>query len=205
VDIAASTKEIKIMSTVSGAIRQGIKQFYRESLTAAFSEHESAMVLLSLVGNFNQTKIDELLPVLQPLLLDNGAKRRVMKRISSVIIETLQNISKHGTRSNSEYDSFLVVSQSDDHFTITTGNLLLTADGRSVADKISTLNSLSPEELRKLYIETLCNDDFSYKGGAGLGLITIAKKSKHAIAVDVHEIAEKLSYFVQSVRIDNRE
>lgn len=193
------------MSTVSGAILQGIKQFYRESLSAAFSEHETAMVLLSLVGNFNQNKIDELLPVLQPLLLDNGAKRRVMKRISSVIIETLQNISKHGTHSNLENDSFLVVSQSEDHFTITTGNLLLTADGHSVAEKISTLNGLSPEELRKLYIETLCNDDFSYKGGAGLGLITIAKKSKHPIHVDVHEIGEKLSYFVQSVRIDNRE
>ena len=193
------------MSTVSGTLLQGIKQFYRESLSAAFSEHETAMVLLSLVGKFNQNKIDELLPVLQPILLDSGTKRKVMKRISSVIIETLQNISKHGTHSNSEYDAFLVVSQSDDHYTITTGNLLLTTDGYSVAQKVSSLNELSAEELRKLYIETLCNEDFSYKGGAGLGLITIAKKSKHPVQVDVHEISTNLSYFVQSVRIDNRE
>lgn len=160
---------------------------------------------MSVTCKFSQNKIDEILPVLQPLLLDNGAKRRVMKRISSVMIEGLQNITKHGTNTSLVNDSFLIVSKSEDHFTLTTGNILLTADGEVVEDKINSLNSLSPEELRKLYIETLCNDDFSYKGGAGLGLITIAKKSKHPIRVELRHINEKLSYFVQSVRIDNRE
>ena len=35
----------------------------------------------------------------------------------------------------------------------------------------------SYEELRVRHVERLCNNDWSDKGGAGLGLISMAKKS----------------------------
>jgi len=53
--------------------------------------------------------------------------------------------------------------------------------------------------LRKLYIETLCNDEFSDKGGAGLGLLTVAKKAEDKIIYNFHSVDSSFNYFVMEV------
>ncbi|MFT6185052.1 MAG: hypothetical protein ACJAYM_002582, partial [Flavobacteriales bacterium] len=48
---------------------------------------------------------------------------------------------------------------------------------------------------RKLYIETLCNDSFNYKGGAGLGFLTIAKKSSKPMTYELISTESDLAFF----------
>lgn len=194
------------MPTVSGGILSNIKYYYSEALERSFNASEDAMVLISILGNFGQNRVDDLIRICNPLLLENGAKRRVMKRGISLMIESLQNINKHGATTQApSSSSFLIVSKTGNQFKVTTGNSILSSDASGIEEKISHLNSLSPEELKKLYIETLCNDDFSFKGGAGLGLITIAKKSRHDLQTRILEIDDRLSFLVLDIILDNRE
>ena len=194
------------MSTVSGEAIHTVKQFFLDSLERAFSESDDSTVLVSILGGFAQNKIDNLLKTIPPLLSEHGAKRRVTKRIGGIMIEALQNISKHGTSiDKNQADSFLIISKSKGHFTLTTGNTLLFSDANSLKKRIDDLNNLSSDQLKKVYIETLFNDDFSLKGGARLELISIAKKSKYPLMNACFDINEKVSYFVQSVRIDNKD
>ena len=51
-----------------------------------------------------------------------------------------------------------------------------------LSNRIAELNNLSHAELRKLYIEVLCDGpQESHRGNAGLGLISIAKRASGPI------------------------
>jgi len=50
-----------------------------------------------------------------------------------------------------------------------------------LSNRLSEINGMEEEVLRKTYIETLCNGELSNKGGAGLGLLSLAKKANGPI------------------------
>ena len=52
---------------------------------------------------------------------------------------------------------------------------------RHLAERLSEINGMEEDTLRKTYIETLCNGELSDKGGAGLGLLSLAKKASGPI------------------------
>lgn len=190
------------MAAISQHSLQEINELYHSYLNASSAQDAEAKVLLSFSGNIEQSKIDAVLSLTESVILDNGIKRKVMKRVCTTLIESLQNISIHGTRDDSEQsNSFLVLSSDKNHLHITTGNLILSEDANLVAFKLDELSKLSDAELRKLYIETLCNQNYSYKGGAGLGFLTIAKKSDGPIRYKVMKVNEKFSFFTTEVSV----
>ena len=190
------------MAAISQHSLQEINELYHSYLAASSAQDADAKVLLSFSGNIEQSKIDAVLSLTESVILDNGIKRKVMKRVCTILIESLQNISIHGTRDDSQQsNSFLVLSSDKNHLHITTGNLILNEDANLVAFKLDELSKLSDAELRKLYIETLCNQNYSYKGGAGLGFLTIAKKSDGPIQYKVMTVNDKFSFFTTEVKV----
>jgi predicted DNA-binding antitoxin AbrB/MazE fold protein len=187
------------MSTVAERTVERVKSLYALTLERAFGESNESVVLFSSFSDFSQNRIDDILRLLEPMLLSEGAKRRVIKRVCSIIIEMLQNVNKHSAKMEGSYTGgFIVLSKSANRFSISCGNLIFMRDKNTILNRVDHLNSLSSEQLRKLYIETLCNDSFSYKGGAGLGFLTVCKKSRRPID-------ENLGYLIVDVQIDNKE
>lgn len=168
-----------------------------------FPGKDAETVLLAYHGDFNQGRIDSVIKLTEGVVLEAGSKRRVMKRICSVLIELLQNISIHGARNlEDNSDSFLLLSANEECFRIVTGNLILRSETGHLEGKIDLLNEMSQTELRKLYVETLCNENFSYKGGAGLGFLTVAKKSIAKFNYLIEPIDERFSYFTLEVKLE---
>ena len=58
---------------------------------------------------------------------------------------------------------------------------------------IDHLNTLDKVGLKSVYLETLTNGQISKKGGAGLGVIIMAMKSKNKIVYSSSPIDDKLS------------
>ena len=66
-------------------------------------------------------------------------------------------------------------------FQVQCGNMVDTEMRTILSARLSEINGMDEEILRKTYIETLCNGEMSSKGGAGLGLLSLAKKANGPI------------------------
>lgn len=190
------------MSTISESSLLSLQTKYHDLLQSHSEEGAPEMVLLSHFGAFNDDKILSLVRIVEQLVLESGSKRRVMKRVGSVLIESLQNAMIHGAHdSENRSNSFLLLKKGEENFSLSIGNLILSEDANLIDFKISELNNLDKSELRKLYIETLCNENYSYKGGAGLGFLTIAKKAAEKVKFEVQVLNDEFSFFIVEIKV----
>jgi hypothetical protein len=135
---------------------------------------------------------------LETVLADRGEKKGVVKRAFSLIIEALQNIRLHGERdSNGEQLAYYTFAENKEsrEFMISTADIILNKNIYRVQPKIDKINSLDRAGLKELYMETLTDGERSVKGGAGLGFITVAMKSKNKIDYDLVDVGNDSSFF----------
>ncbi len=122
----------------------------------------------------------------------------------NVLVECLQNISHHTEISAAESlkrPSVVVLGKSDNHFFITTGNLIHNDNASWLKEKIEVLNKLDKMGLKEIYKDTMVNTGFSPKGGAGLGLIDILRKSGNKVQAEFEKINNELSFFTMKAII----
>ena len=84
-----------------------------------------------------------------------------------------------------------------------TGNYILTENITPLTERMDQLNSLSKDELKALYKEILNNDTFSQKGGGGLGLIDIARRTGQKLGYNFKPIDDEYSFFSLDIRISH--
>lgn len=160
-------------------------------------------IIVSHFGEFSQDLVNSLTTNIEEMMLDSGDKKGVVKRMFSILVEGLQNIRIHGERdSDGNQVSFLIVLQNENHYKVTFGNLVNASIIDRLVDRIETLNNMTQEEVKALYMDTLSNGIMSSKGGAGLGFITISLKSKNKIVCQKEQVSDDLFFLTQSVLID---
>jgi hypothetical protein len=124
------------------------------------------------------------------------------KRLFMFVLESLQNVQRHGTGDSYADMSMVVYSKSENGYTVTTGNVVKAADTVALKEKLEQINKLDPKGLRELYRQVLSISEFSVKGGAGLGLIEMAKTTGNKLDYDFIPLDNDYSYFVLSKTID---
>ena len=98
--------------------------------------------------------------------------RSLMKRIGNVLIECLQNVMRHGLiEENGFTQLYLTLESTPVGFQVQCGNMVDTEMRSLLSNRLSEINGMEEEVLRKTYIETLCNGELSNKGGAGRRLL----------------------------------
>jgi len=188
------------MTTINGRQLDELMGIYHDTIARVVSHESDSALLFSHFGNFNPAKNESALKLAEGLILESGDKRQTMKRFCSLFIEVLQNISLHAARDQSgQMHAFSIIAKEKDSYKLITGNLILKEDSKGLEQKLVELNGMDSNALRKLYIETLCNDEFSDKGGAGLGLLTVAKKAEDKISFNFFPVDSSFNYFVMEV------
>ena len=124
------------------------------------------------------------------------------KRLFMFVLESLQNVSRHMNSSEHAGMSLVVYSKNESGYTVTTGNVISSRDEPELKRQLVLLNSLEAKEIRSLYRERLNSGILSDKGGAGLGLIEIAKKTGNRLDFDFIRISDELIYFILSKSVD---
>ena len=81
------------------------------------------------------------------------------------------------------------------------GNFIYPRNVVDITNKINHINSLDRDQLKAYYKEILGNGKLSAKGGGGLGLIDIAKKSRNKLEYSFKEIDDDYSFFTLIVKI----
>lgn len=134
---------------------------------------------------------------------ENG---KIKKKVYHVMVECLQNISKHAddetqTASDSLQEGltktgiFLIGNDQNQYF-ITSGNGISNENIPALKSLIDNINSLNQDELKQLHKEKIRETAISNKGGAGLGFIDIARKTGNPLEYHFEPIDENNSFFL---------
>ncbi len=125
----------------------------------------------------------------------------VQKKVFHVMVECLQNISKHADNqfnfvSSKDGRGIFLVSKDDKEYNVTTGNVVKNEKIEELREMLEHINRLSREELNKLYKQKIREGRLSEKGGAGLGFIDIARKTGQKLIYSFIKIDDEKSFFV---------
>ena len=156
-------------------------------------------------GAFSQNITDGILSLTEANMEKAGESSKIKKRVFTIMVEGLQNITRHQevdekVTTNDEKGIFFLQDIEDRYF-ITTGNPILKENIEKLKDQLNTINSLSRDELKEYYKEVLNDNVISDKGGAGLGLIEMARKSGNSLIFDFVDLSENYSYFYLNTAI----
>ena len=131
------------------------------------------------------------------------------RKLFSIFIELAQNILFYSAEKicyagRTESVGILQLSESEESYVFSCGNIVSDSDVGHLADSCNTINSLDKEELRKLKRHQRRQPQADHSQGAGIGLVQAAILSNHPLEIEVYEIDEKNSFFSLFVTIDKR-
>jgi hypothetical protein len=125
------------------------------------------------------------------------------KRLFMFVLESLQNVSRHSYKYEHSDMSLVIYSRKDNGYTVTTGNAIPVSGVKNLKTRLDEINKLNASEIRNAYRQMLLKSEISGKGGAGLGLIEMAKKTGNKLDYDFIELDNKFSYFILSKTVDS--
>jgi len=156
-------------------------------------------------GSFTTKVTDTILSLTENNLENENVEKKIRKRVFFIIVEGLQNVTRHQSATESDelagYPGLFVVQYRPDGYYITTGNLIRSSHEDNIKLLIDKINKLDKDQLKQYSLEKLDEGEFSEKGGAGLGLIEIARKSGNKLIYDFDKINDQFSFFYMHSKI----
>jgi len=129
---------------------------------------------------------------------------KVKKKILNILVEALQNITRHGVKDdyNTVASLFVIGANSDKSFFVISGNTITKDSETILRKKLDHLNSLDQAGLKALYLDIIQHEEFSDKGGAGLGFLDIVRKSQSKLDYHFTPIDNAFSFFTFKVNVN---
>lgn len=124
----------------------------------------------------------------------------IRKKVAFLMAECFQNVIRHGDvnpleEGLPEHAGYFMTRNRSGNYYIASGNLIEAQHVTNLKSKIENINKLGQDELKTLYLKVLGTDDISSKGGAGLGLIEMARKSGRELEAEFRKINNRLAFF----------
>jgi hypothetical protein len=165
-------------------------------------------IILEYTGHLTFSTVGRLLTILKHKMKKKGLHLGAYKKILSIMIEVLENIYKYSDQYHdiqfivqNHIPTFKIVQNQESYF-IRSSNPIRNLHVPPLKSHLELVNSKSSEELRIFYREKICDGKFSDKGGAGLGIIEIAKISGNPLKFHFEKINEQFSAFHLEVRFN---
>ncbi len=143
-----------------------------------------------------------LLMLLENEMKDSEYGNLGRKRLFMFVLESLQNVSRHSDDVQHAGMSVVAYSKTGAGYCVSTGNVISNEKIDGLREKLDEVNNLASEEIRGVYRQMLSHSELSNKGGAGLGLIEMAKKTGNRLDYDFIQIDNDCSYYVLSKTVD---
>jgi len=155
-------------------------------------------------GNFSDDITNKLIELSEYNITNIDSMVKMKKKASFLMAECFQNIVRHGEnvdKNKTDYvnEGFFLTKNWQSIYYITSGNLIENRKIENLERQLQKVNSLSNEELKVLYREVLENEEISDKGGAGLGLIEMARKSGQKLSYVFEDFDNKFSFFYNQI------
>jgi len=147
-----------------------------------YSEKIDEDSIFDYMGKIEDDNVTEILMCIEQILKAKDESPKVFKKIFNILVELVQNLYHHGEVPSDfdvSYKKFgvLILRDEGTQYRICAGNFIKIDGLRLIRDRIDQINTLSSTETQSLYRIILENEEFSEKGGGGLGMVDIARKS----------------------------
>ncbi|MFC2116822.1 SiaB family protein kinase [Bacteroidota bacterium] len=161
-------------------------------------------------GDFADDITIRLIDLSESHFTEGKEQMSIKKKVSFLMAECFQNVIRYGediTANNylQDQSGYFMTRYYYNKYYIASGNLVEQSKILLLKEKIENINKLSKEELKQLYMKVLGTDEFTAKGGAGLGLIEMARKSGRKLEAEFEMINELMAYFYLQMIIDSDE
>jgi len=155
-------------------------------------------------GNFSDEITNKFIELSEYNITNIDSLSKMKKKVSFLMAECFQNIVRHGEALENKVEvapneGFFLTKNWQDIYYITSGNIIENKKIENVKSQLEKVNSLDKEELKVLYRQVLENQEFTEKGGAGLGLIEMARKSGQKLQYLFKDYNENFSLFYNQI------
>lgn len=163
-------------------------------------------LILVYEGEFTQEITKSVLAMAERNMDSFGEEAAVKRKVFNIMVECLQNVSKHAfsyeTDTYGKNSAIFMIGKHQDEYVITSGNAILNEEVEGLFSKLENINKLDKEGLKELYKSIIKRPGgLTEKGGAGLGLIDMARKSGNKLGFSFEPINEKITFFSLSTKV----
>jgi hypothetical protein len=174
-----------------------------------YSKLNGGDVLIAFKGNISSELISNALETVESRMEDYNEASKIRKKLYNVLVETLQNLYHHievlpDELKEGEDSKFgiIVVSREKKQYRISTGNFITQEKVDVLKNKIDKINSMNKDELKDMYKFILNHQRLSEKGGGGLGLVDIARKTGNKLDYTFEKFNDSYYFYNLDVFID---
>lgn len=171
-----------------------------------FKKMQDEHIILYFKGEITDSLLTSILQLIDDKLEKRIEDSRVKKKVFNILLECLQNIYNYYQYQEFKdvkmHSAILMIKKREESYYVITGNYMSQSRVSKLKDKIDKVNELSKDELKDFYKSVLNNpEQTSDTGGAGLGLIDIARKSGEPIKYNFDNIDEKHCFYSLQVKV----
>lgn len=160
------------------------KDHWSMPLLAPVHAAGSARVVFAYHGPVDHALKEQLMAQAEAYSLDIADTVVLRKRLFNVMVEGLDNLALH-TASDHRESCFATLLDSDSGYRLFLGNTVPVSTAEMLAHRVQVLNEMSDTDLKEHFLMLLANDGRTERGGAGLGLVTMARKSGRGLTAHV--------------------
>lgn len=149
-----------------------------------------------------------MLNIMETKLLMIESSVKVKKRVMNVLIESLQNLYHHSeitlNMNGSEMKKMsgkLLITKGGGWYSVSVGNFISNNAAIELQQRIDEVNAMTKTELDEQYQKVLSNGVMSKKGGGGLGVMDMARRSGEKLEFDFAPVDNENSFFSLNVKI----
>jgi hypothetical protein len=171
-----------------------------------YNKMEKNNILLSFKGDITSALLTSILQIMEHKMDNMNEEPKTKKKVYNVLVECLQNLYHHMDDATNEFGdknrgAIFMIAKNKETYNIITGNYILKEKINGLQSRLDEVNSLTKEQLKDYYKSVLNNGEMSLKGGGGLGMIDIARKTGEKLEYNFLEIDNKVSFFTLIIKV----
>lgn len=161
-------------------------------------------IILSYKGNLTQELCKNIIQLVEVKLERVETNKTLKRKVIRILVEVIQNLYHHfedkklQKRKGSIYIS---LRKENSEYIIVSGNPISKRNEVELRERMDFINKLTSHEIKINYRESLSNKLFSAKGGAGLGLLDMLRKSGGKVDYKFQTFNNDYSFFNLKVKV----
>lgn len=175
---------------------KSISNIYDEMMENGFS--------LVYLGDFSHEITKMFTAMAESDMEKHSEERSVQRKVYHVMVETLQNMNKHSDeiKDRNVGNGLFIIGKKFDTYYVITSNRVAKKHKDKLEQSLISVNNASVEELKEMYKKQIKEGKISDKGGAGLGLIDIARKTGEPLNFQFLQLDDEYYFFILKVEIN---
>lgn len=177
-----------------------------ENIHDFYNKMEEGNIMLSFKGVVTSDLLTSILQIMETKMETLDEPPKIKKKVYNILVECLQNLYHHIDEDDKrtkldEKSALFMIRKVDGEYSIMTGNYMSIDNVDIMKSRLDRINEMDQEELKVYYKEVLNNGQMSAKGGGGLGMIDIARKSGKKLEYKFDPIDNNYSFFSLNVKV----